>query len=432
MIGAGSGRAGHEMSIVTDPVRPTRPLGNVRCALRAMEATCPSCGHIGLSIFYHLADVPVHSVRLIHSRQEALDYPRGDILLGHCRRCGFVTNIAYDPSAADYGAEYEATQAFSPTFGSFARGLAERLVEKHDIHGKHIVEIGCGQGEFLQLMCQLGDNWGIGFDPAYVRGRTDIRLTESDAGAKVKFIADYYSERYDHIRADFVCCKMTLEHIDHPYRFVRSIRRSMDRNPKATVFFQVPDAEGILRDLGFWDIYYEHCSYFTSESLTSLFERCGFEVLSLERAYDDQYLLLEARAAPTNDRARAASDETRNSADAVARYAEHHADRIARWQHTLRDLAQNGQRAAIWGAGSKGVAFLTTLRANDEVACAVDINPNKHHTFMAGTGHEIVSPEDLATYRPAMVIIMNPIYRKEIRKDLERLGLSPQVVAVTD
>ena len=29
------------------------------------------------------------------------------------------------------------------------------------------------------------------------------------------------------------------------------------------MFFQVPDMSRVLRDLAFWDIYYEHCSYFT-------------------------------------------------------------------------------------------------------------------------------------------------------------------------
>jgi len=385
-----------------------------------------------MSILFELHDVPVHSVRLIHSRQEALDYPRSDIVLGHCGRCGFITNLAYDPGMEDYGAEYEATQAFSPTFGAFAQSLAERLVEKHDLHGKHILEIGCGQGEFLNLLCQLGENRGIGFDPAYVRGRTDITLSDEDMDSRAKFIADYYSERYEHIRADFVCCKMTLEHIDRPARFITTIRRSLDRNPNATVFFQVPDAERIMRDLGFWDIYYEHCSYFTRESLSGLFARCGFEVVALERDYDDQYLLLEAKAASLNEATRLPYGDSQDTHELVTYFAGNHVHRIEYWRHALRDLSQSGQRAAIWGAGSKGVAFLTTLSVTDEICCAVDINPNKHHTFMAGTGHEIVSPADLISYRPTVVIVMNPIYRHEIQERLASTGLRPRIMTVTD
>ena len=73
-------------------------------------------------------------------------------------------------------------------------------------------------------------------------------------------------------------------------------------------------------------------------------------------------------------------------------------------------------RVAIWGAGSKGVAFLTTLGVRSEVAFAVDINPHKHGFFMPGTGHEVVGPERLREAPPDVVVVMNPIYVEEIRR----------------
>ena len=60
----------------------------------------------------------------------------------------------------------------------------------------------------------------------------------------------------------------------------------------------------------------------------------------------------------------------------------------------------------------------------------VDINPHKHGKFLAGTGHEIVAPEALARIRPDCVVIMNRIYSDEIRADLERLGLRPEISAL--
>ncbi|NJM57780.1 MAG: hypothetical protein HC857_10560 [Synechococcales cyanobacterium RU_4_20] len=38
------------------------------------------------------------------------------------------------------------------------------------------------------------------------------------------------------------------------------------------VYFEVPDAERIFAERAFWDVYYEHCSYFSPPSLTAL---CG-------------------------------------------------------------------------------------------------------------------------------------------------------------
>jgi len=87
----------------------------------------------------------------------------------------------------------------------------------------------------------------------------------------------------------------------------------------------------------------------------------------------------------------------------------------------------------VWGSGSKGVAFLTALNQHTpdcEIEYAVDINPFREGKYMAGTGQEIVSPAFLKRYKPDLAIAMNPIYQPEIKADLEKLGLSTEVVSV--
>ena len=88
-----------------------------------------------------------------------------------------------------------------------------------------------------------------------------------------------------------------------------------------------------------------------------------------------------------------------------------------------------GRRSVIWGAGSKGVSFLTNL-ATDDIKYAVDINPTKHGFFMAGTGQEIVGPEFLSDYGPELVVAMNSVYLDEIRADLDRLGVDARLRSV--
>ncbi|MHC5024295.1 MAG: Rossmann-fold NAD(P)-binding domain-containing protein, partial [Planctomycetota bacterium] len=100
------------------------------------------------------------------------------------------------------------------------------------------------------------------------------------------------------------------------------------------------------------------------------------------------------------------------------------------WSDVVHAAAQKGQKPVLWGSGSKGVSFLTTLGIRDEIECVVDINPFRQGRFMPGTGHPIVAPSFLAEYRPDLVIAMNPMYRDEIRGDLDRLKIQPEIVAV--
>jgi SAM-dependent methyltransferase len=379
-----------------------------------------------MEIFYELRDLPVHSVLLLPTRDEALNYPRGDLSLGFCRACGFISNTRFDPSKHDYSANYEETQGYSPTFNAFAKRLAQHLIDRYDLHDRNIIEIGCGKGEFITLLCEMGGNIGIGIDPSYIKERSLAGESE-----RVTFIKDFYSEKYAHLKADFICCKMTLEHIHNTAEFLRTVRRAVEGQEETTIFFQIPDVTRILSDIGFWDIYYEHCSYFSPGSLARAFRHVGFDVLDLWRDFDDQYLMIEARPrSGTGKTFPQLEDDLDALAGGVAHFTAAYPQVLSRWRHYLDELHRHGMRAVLWGSGSKGVAFLTTLQIVEQIEYTVDINPHKHGMFMAGTGQQIVAPEFLREYKPDVVVIMNPIYKAEIERNLEQLGVRAEVRTV--
>ncbi len=387
---------------------------------------CPNCETGELQPFYDVANVPAHSVLLLETREEALFYPRGNIRLGLCNVCGFISNILFDTSLHEYSARYEETQGYSETFNAFARELAQSLIERYDIHGRNVLEIGCGKGEFIVQICELGGNHGIGIDPAYVANRSLAQSSE-----RVSFITDFYSEQYAHLQADFVICKMTLEHIPRTLDFVRMIRRTLTAKPDTVVFFQVPDVTRILKEQGFWDIYYEHCSYFTAGSLARLFRRSDFDLLGLSRGYGDQYLLIEAR--PGSGQGRRfpeLEDDLETNRHDVLHFQACIETQLQNWRTYVRELHGRGGRIVLWGSGSKGVAFLTTLGVTEEIIYTVDINPNKHGHYMAGSGQEIVAPAFLATYQPDVVIAMNPLYCAEIQRELDHLNVRAELIAI--
>ena len=389
--------------------------------------TCPNCESAGLIPFYEINSIPVHSVLLMQTREQAVTYPTGDILLAHCETCGFISNVAFNPDLHEYSLKYEATQSYSPTFNRFHRKLAQRLIDSYSLHDKKIIEIGCGHGEFLILLCEMGPNKGIGFDPAY----DDTRI-DHEAKKQITFYQDFYGEKYANIVGDFVCCKMTLEHIPDTAEFLKTVRRSIGDNLETSVFFQIPNAGYVLQNAAFWDVYYEHCSYFTKASLTHLFLNTGFDVLEVFTDYDDQYLMIEAQ--PTVSQKRSPNKVNpqllADVREQVHYFSSTVPNRLAKWREFLLLQHTKSQKIVIWGSGSKGVSFLTTLNITNEIAYAVDVNPHKHGTFMAGSGHEIISPDFLRSYRPDIVIVMNPVYCDEIRNDLQKMGLSPELMSV--
>jgi SAM-dependent methyltransferase len=393
-----------------------------------IETACPSCGSSSIETIYQVKDVPVHSVLLLDTVEEALSYPRGDISLEFCQACGFIYNSAFKPELHEYSSKYEATQGYSATFNAFHRRLAMNLIERYDIREKSVVEIGCGQGEFLSLLCELGGNRGVGFDPAYVPERSQVHNPSS----RLSFIQDFYSEKYAQTSGDFVCCKMTLEHIQNTADFIRMMRRSLNGQKDALVFFQVPNARYVLGEAAFWDIYYEHCSYFSLGSIARLFRSANFDIQDLWTDYDDQYLMITARVNQGGvSQAHPKEDDLQEVAEEVAAFRETCIRKKRAWKAKIGQINQEGRRVVLWGGGSKAVAFLTTLGiGRDQLPYAVDINPHKRGTFIAGTGQEIISPEQLALYPPDAVVVMNPVYCREVEEMLAGLGLAPEMLSV--
>lgn len=381
---------------------------------------CPNCLSDAVQPFYETGPVPVHSCLMLDEEAAARAFPRRPIRLGACDACGFVTNMVFDPQVHDYCSSYEDQQSFSRRFCRFQTELVRALIDCYDVRGKNIVEIGCGKGDFLVELCRTGGNRGIGIDP-----RSNPDSSDRDAG--IRFVPEYYSRKHWDIAVDLVACRHTLEHLPDTDRFVAELRQALDLNPHALVFFEVPDATRIFRECAFWDIYYEHCSYFSPEALATLFRRNRFEVLEVSRVFEDQYLTLVA-----HPQAGAGSQAGRDSQGAwkqtITDFSTQVSRTIEHWRSRLAERA--GQRLAVWGAGSKCVSFLSTLDCEQSVSVIVDINPHQQGRFLPGSGKRIVSPEALSTVRPDAVLIMNPVYRDEIARQLEEMGLQPELIRV--
>ncbi len=387
---------------------------------------CPNCFAKGMDIVYELSDIPVHSTINMPDAQSARKFPTGDLRLGYCPRCAFLANTVYDNSTQEYCTQCEESQHASPTFTKFAQTLAQRWIDRYNIRGKRIVEVGCGKGEFLVLMCEMGDNWGVGIDPTYQPWRTN-----SPAADRLEFIQDYYSEKYTHIPCDVIMCRHTLEHIHNTGEFLSMIRRTIGDRKDMLVLFELPDVTRILREGAFWDIYYEHCSYFSPGSLARLFRQAGFELLELERDYADQYLLIAGKPTdvPTVPKLPLENDLSEMD-QLVSHFRSTVQQSISNWRKMITDAVARGEKVVLWSALSKAVSFLTTTKTSDLIEYAVDINPHRQNKHLASAGAKIVSPDFLKTYKPDHVILMNPIYIPEVQRDLDSIGVRAKLWAV--
>ncbi len=394
------------------------------------EEKCPVCDSSDIDASIDIHNVPIYCNVLWPSREVALDASKGNIAIGYCRDCGHVFNKSFDPSLMSYTEDYENSLHYSPTFNEYAESLASRLLEKYQLNNKSIIEIGCGKGDFLSMLCSRGDNRGYGFDKSFEADRV-----ESDTHKPVTFIQDFYGEKYADYDADLIVCRHVLEHIQYPQLFLQDIRRVIGERTNTVVYFEVPNALYTLKDMGIWDLIYEHCGYFNVNSLSRAFELAGFDVCEAGESFGGQFIYLEAKPR-TSESAVDKNTETSckqalgELAEYVTAFEGNYKAKVDKWREKLDQIQANNKRAVIWGGGSKGITFLNVLKTEQAIAHVVDLNPHKHGLFAPGTGQEVIGPDALKELHPEHVIIMNAIYKDEITGMLEELGVAAEVSCV--
>ena len=356
--------------------------------------------------------------------EEARRCRRGKIDLHFCQACGFIFNAAFEPTALDHTPQYEEILGFPQTLGRFDETLAADLVKRFNLYGKEVIEIGCGNGTFLNLLCRYGHNRGWGFDPAYSEsadcGETDDRII---------FIQDHFSNRYRNFDAHFVCCKMTLEHIADVRAFLTAARKLARPSGDTVYFFLVPEISKILGRFSFWEIHYPHCSYFNSGSLSRLFANCGYAVLDTWTDYEDRYLMITATPAKAASRLETVqASDVRSLHERTAAFPVGAAKSVAHWTRKICNLAEQGKRIVLWGAGAKTVSFLTALGLSKELDYVVDLNPHRDGKYIPATGHQIFGPRQLLHRKPDYVVATNSVFQDEIAMTLGAMELRPQIM----
>ncbi|WGF89380.1 class I SAM-dependent methyltransferase [Marinivivus vitaminiproducens] len=381
---------------------------------------CPSCASGVTWHFFRREGIPCFDAMVMNSRTAALEVPRGDLDLVLCRACGLVFNAAFDPERVPYDSNYEGTQAASPTFNRFHADLADDLIAACMPNGGHVVEIGCGQGEFLELLAEHGGVRGTGYDPAF-RGQPThplVRIEPRLFGG---------TEALDDV--DLVICKMTLEHVIDVAGLLGDLRRGL-ANRKSKVFFMIPDFGRIMEQRTFWDISYEHCTYFTPGSLARAFRRAGFAPLKLGQVYGGQYLTILAEPGDPDGNALALEEPVAETVARVEGFATLLSASVDDWRRRIMGWDREGRGLVIWGGGSKTVNFLSLLGDDAKPIAAIDINPRKHGTFLPGSGVGILSPTTLSDLHPGRILLMNPIYFAEVAADLKTLGVTAPLLDI--
>lgn len=350
---------------------------------------CPLTGSDNVKIIYRQKSVPLIQNKVYPTKDEARNAPCIDVVLAQSMDNGFVFSANFTGSLIDYDMHYQNEQSNSGYFQQHLHHVIEIMDQNKCLGGK-VVEIGCGKAYFMNMLLDKGVDI-IGFDPTY-------------EGDSPKVIKDFFSDKYSNVEAGFIILRHTLEHISKPFQFIKTIAAA--NNYRGKIFIEVPTFEWIVEHNATEDIFYEHCNYFTLDTLQMFFNTSVGG-----HFFNGQYIYVIADLADVKNKL-----DNRNTVPYNVKFK----DRI----ESYNSLVNGSMSTAIWGAGAKGSTFLNLIDKNcEKVKFVIDINPRKQHQYIGGTGHYIIKPGELQQKSIEEVIVMNNNYIDEIKCVTQPLGI---------
>lgn len=371
---------------------------------------CPLChGEVAYPL-HGQSLVPCYLLQRHVTVVDALAAPCGDLAYRFCPRCEFTYNAAFEPSRMTYQVPYEASRSASPSFQAYLEARAADLASRIDLTGKTVVEIGCGDGQFLRALRQHAGFEGHGYDPSL--------SASSEVVPGVTLHAEAFTSTT--VKPDVLIVRHVLEHIWDGPGFLAPL---IPTDRSVLVYLEVPAWEWIVQHRSLAAFQYEHCCYYSSEALGQLQRALGAEHIAMERDFNDgEYWCAYFEAG------RPKFPQHLPQHTLLAKTLQF-AQQVSVQQTRLRQqLIDPTQRTVLWGAGGRGSGLLTGLGiTRKELQYVVDSNPARDGTFLPHTGQAVIAPARLQTLVPAVqrIVMVTNAYHEEIRRQVQQLALSP-------
>ena len=394
-----------------------------------MNMTCIACGH-ALSPLMTLDDMPASAQNIPAASELAEDHPLS-LTLCQCPSCGLVQ---FDTEPVDYYRDVIRAGGGTRTMTRLRHEEYARLLtamQEHHIHGRRIVEVGCGRGEFLRMWQNLAEDPEGAAALARDQARDPLSgqpnaaplhlvglehkpslVEEANAVADKKYrVYEGFATgdvRYPEGPFDAFVQFNFLEHQPDPCDMLRNIGRNL--KPQALGLITVPSFEYILRYNGYYELLRDHIANYTEFTLQKLLQDCGFELLRMDLVNRDTIEATVRKADPDELSELHYSGRLidvsalRDSYDRLSASVNAHIDHLSESHRTM----------AIWGASHQGFTLAATTKLGGRVEYIIDSAPFKQGRFSPASHIPIVAPDYAVAHPVDEILIVAPGYTDEI------------------
>ena len=381
---------------------------------------CIACGkELPEQPLFVLENAPASAQDIPDAEEVKVD--RGVTLnLCQCGQCGLVQ---FDCIPVSYYKDVIRAGGFSTTMTELRRRQYRHLIETYHLEGKKFLEVGCGRGEFLQVLREF---------PVEVYGmehREELVKIAVESGLTVwREFPDTAQQPFGHTETgpfDVFLSFNFLEHQPHPDVMLRAIYNNLAEDGMGLV--TVPSLEYILEQGSYYELIRDHIAYYSFETLRNLLERCGFQVLEEEMVNRDTIAMIVKKMPEHTSALQGGHAEPILAAPMTEGFAA-----VAREIEEIAEtFTAQGKRLAVWGASHQGFTLASTTALGGFAAYVIDSAPFKQGRFAPASHLPIVAPDAFFEHPVDAILIVAPGYTDEIAGIIrERFGPGVEIMTL--
>ena len=279
---------------------------------------------------------------------------------------------------------------------NFRRSQFQSVVDTVDGAASSVFELGCGDGEYLDIFRELG------LETAGIEGSVTLSQRGRDKGHDVTTGFLTRPTCHPPCRSGLTSSRLSISSNIFRTRWpVRELAGFL--RPGGVALLEVPNYDMISEFHLFNEFIPDHRFYFTQETFGALLSQAGFQIIESSAIWDSYIISVVARKRPVADWSPFETARQRMKQE-IAAFFEN------------SDREQN----AVWSAGHQSLATLSNLGIDSMVSCIIDSAPAKQDKFAPASGLPIVSPQSLESGSLRRVLLAAAGFNAEIADFIRR------------
>ena len=315
-----------------------------------------------------------------------------DLKIYQCQQCGLVQ---HDLKPVDYYKDVIRAIAYSEEMGHFREKQLAEWIQKFNLKDKKILEVGSGQGEYLELLLKAGGTNVYGIE----NSKESVEIAKKK-GLNIQ--QGYLSKDYENSYAENFDAFATFNFMEH-WPDISSSLHSLQNslNESAVGLVEVPNFDFMLKNGMYSEFTTDHIFYFTEKTLRTVLETHGFDVIEINSIWHDYILSAQVKKRPALN---------------IKSFTTKQNKIVNELRNFVNKFKKN--EVIIWGAGHQALAVISIANLDLKVSHVVDSAKFKQDKYTPGTHLLIKDPQSIRLDLPKAIIIMAAAYSDEVAKTL--------------